>query len=76
LRRAGISFEFIPTLSRLDLHAYQYMIPIQKRLRHVFNAALGSNQPGAAPDAHLAEDIEFTPKVKIEKKKAVGGGCG
>ncbi len=48
----------------------------QKRLRHVFKAALGSNQPGAEPDAHLVEDIEFTPKVKLEKKKAVGGGCG
>jgi rhodanese-related sulfurtransferase len=47
-----------------------------KRLRHVFEAALGSNQPGALPDAHLVEELEFTPKVKIEKKKAVGGGCG
>jgi rhodanese-related sulfurtransferase len=47
-----------------------------KRLRHVFKAALGSNQPGAQPDAHLVEEMEFTPKVKIEKKKAVGGGCG
>jgi rhodanese-related sulfurtransferase len=48
----------------------------QKRLRHVFRAALGSNQPGASPERHLMETIEFTPKVKIVKKKAVGGGCG
>jgi rhodanese-related sulfurtransferase len=47
-----------------------------KRLRHVFEAALGSNQPGAQPDARLMEEMEFTPKVKIEKKKALGGGCG
>jgi len=47
-----------------------------KRLRHVFTAALGANQRGADPDEHLVEEIEFAPKVKIEKKKAVGGGCG
>jgi hypothetical protein len=47
-----------------------------ERLRHVFGAALGSNQPGALPGRHFLEEIEFTPKVKIEKKKAVGGGCG
>lgn len=47
-----------------------------RRLRHVFEAALGSNQPGAQPDKHLVDEIEFTPKVKIVKKKAVGGGCG
>ena len=47
-----------------------------KRLRHVFTAALGSNQPGAEPDAHLVEELEFTPKVKIEKKRPLGGGCG
>jgi hypothetical protein len=47
-----------------------------ERLRHVFGAALGSNQPGASPDRHLMEEIEFIPRVKIEKKKAIGGGCG
>jgi rhodanese-related sulfurtransferase len=46
------------------------------RLRHVFPAALGSNQPGAEPDAHWGEDLEFTPKVKLQKKRPVGGGCG
>jgi hypothetical protein len=47
-----------------------------KRLRHVFEAALGSNQPGAQPAKQLVDEIVFTSKVKIEKKKAVGGGCG
>jgi hypothetical protein len=47
-----------------------------QRLRHVFKAALGSNQPGAEPSEHLVEEIEFAPKVKIEKKKPVGVGCG
>jgi rhodanese-related sulfurtransferase len=48
----------------------------KNRLRHIFKAALGANQPGAQPDAHLTEEIVFTPKVKIVKKRAIGGGCG
>ena len=48
----------------------------KKRLRHLFPAALGANQPGAEPVSHLIEEFEFTPKVKLQKKKPVGGGCG
>jgi rhodanese-related sulfurtransferase len=48
----------------------------EERLQHLFRAAVGSAHPSADPDAH-GEDLEFEEKVKIERKKALGGGgCG
>ena len=47
-----------------------------QELRHTFNAAIGSQGSGQ-PTAHHGDHIEYTPKVKLEKKKKVGGGgCG
>jgi rhodanese-related sulfurtransferase len=46
-------------------------------LRHVFEAAVGSDQPGADPDSHGdGHRLEYTPKVKLQKKRVLGGGCG
>ncbi|MEK6220640.1 MAG: YeeE/YedE thiosulfate transporter family protein [Chloroflexota bacterium] len=45
-------------------------------LLHEFDAALGANHPAATPDPHAFE-LEYTPKVKLDIKKApTGGGCG
>ncbi len=45
-------------------------------LRYVFHAALGDMDPVAEPSQH-DEGIEYTPKVKIQKKAPTGGGgCG
>jgi rhodanese-related sulfurtransferase len=45
-------------------------------LQHIFTSATGSDNILADPDPHHYE-LEFTPKVKIEKPKAAGsGGCG
>lgn len=46
----------------------------EERLRHLFRAAMGSAHPSASPAGH---ELEFEPKVKLERKKALGGGgCG
>ena len=48
-----------------------------EELLHEFDAALGAQHPAANPDPELLEEIEFTPKVKLELKKGPsGGGCG
>ena len=40
------------------------------------NEALGANQPGATPTQKEAE-VEYEPKIKLQKKAPVGaGGCG
>lgn len=45
-------------------------------LLYTFNAALGSRYAVAEPDPHLYE-LEYTPKVQMELKRAPsGGGCG
>jgi rhodanese-related sulfurtransferase len=45
-------------------------------LQHIFTSATGSDHILSEPDPHHYE-LEFTPKVKIEKPKAAGGGgCG
>jgi len=45
-------------------------------LRYEFIAALGGNHPASSLHEH-ADDIAFTPKVKIEQKAhSGGGGCG
>ena len=46
------------------------------RLGHVFNAALGANQPGAEPEPEAAQDLEYVEKVKLQKRRVLGGGCG
>jgi rhodanese-related sulfurtransferase len=46
------------------------------QLRYQFTAALGARYPAAAPDLH-SHDIEYTPKIKLERKRGPsGGGCG
>ncbi len=48
-----------------------------EELVHTFGAALGAKHPAAAPDPELIEEIEYTPKVKLELKQGpTGGGCG
>lgn len=49
----------------------------ESELRHRFEAALGSNQPGADPDSrHVEKELEYTPKVTLQKRRALSGGCG
>ncbi|MBM3319943.1 MAG: YeeE/YedE family protein [Candidatus Eisenbacteria bacterium] len=43
---------------------------------HRFEHALGSAQPSADPDALAERAIEFTPKVELQIRKKLGGGCG
>jgi rhodanese-related sulfurtransferase len=46
------------------------------QLCYIFDSALGARNPAAEPDAHNLE-LEFTPKVKLEMKRApTSGGCG
>ena len=46
------------------------------QLCYIFDAALGARNPAAEPDAHNLE-LEYTPKVKLEMKRApTSGGCG
>ena len=42
----------------------------------MFEAALGSNQPAAAPELHKGEEIVYTPKVKLQQSVKKQGGCG
>ncbi len=46
-----------------------------EQFRHYFDAALGSGHPSAEPAPHVPETLQFTPKVQLQKRKAVGGGC-
>jgi rhodanese-related sulfurtransferase len=46
-------------------------------LRYEFTAALGSDCPAAYPELDHYEDLEYTPKIKLELKRApTSGGCG
>jgi hypothetical protein len=46
-------------------------------LRHRFSAALGSRQPAADPDPHIAPRPEYVKKVKsIGRAGRKAGGCG
>jgi rhodanese-related sulfurtransferase len=47
-----------------------------EEMRHMFEAALGSNQPAAAPELHKGEEIVYTPKVKLQQSVKKQGGCG
>ena len=44
--------------------------------RYRFPAAFGAGQPAADPDALRDHGLEYEPKVKLETRRAVGGGCG
>ena len=52
------------------------LIPDSDGLRHVFHGAMGSRHESAEPDEHTVEHLEYVPKVKLEKRKPTGGGCG
>ena len=46
------------------------------QLCYIFDSALGARNPAAEPDTHNLE-LEYTPKVKLELKRApTSGGCG
>jgi len=45
-------------------------------LRHPIKWALGSRHPAALPDTHHVKDFGFTPKVKLQKRVVMKGGCG
>ncbi len=45
-------------------------------LRYTFDAALGDDRPIADPDTFRDLDLMFTPKVKMEVKTELKGGCG
>jgi hypothetical protein len=45
-------------------------------LRYSFDAALGANRPIADPDTFRDLELPFTPKVKMEVKTELKGGCG
>lgn len=46
------------------------------QLCYIFDSALGSRNPAAEPDVHGTE-LMYTPKVKLELKRApASGGCG
>ena len=46
-------------------------------LRYDFAAALGASCPAAFPNIEDYEEVEFTPKIQLELKRApTSGGCG
>lgn len=46
-------------------------------LRYEFTAALGESCPAAYPEPEHFEELEYTPKIKMELKRAPSsGGCG
>jgi hypothetical protein len=48
-----------------------------EELRYSFSAALGSGCPAAFPAIEEYEEVEFTPKIQMELKRApASGGCG
>jgi len=48
----------------------------QDALRHYFATARGADHPEADPDLRSMELSDYTPKVKLETRRVVGGGCG
>jgi hypothetical protein len=57
-------------------NAKLFLVPGED-MTHTFDAALGDQYPAATPDPELIEEIEYTPKLKLELKKGPsGGGCG
>lgn len=50
--------------------------PGDDRLAYTFKAALGDRYAAANPNPHEVE-LEYTPKIKLERKRSPsGGGCG
>jgi rhodanese-related sulfurtransferase len=48
----------------------------EDQLCYIFDSAIGSRYSAAEPDPH-AQNLEYTPKVKMEAKRApTSGGCG
>ena len=48
----------------------------EDQLCYIFDSALGSRYSAAGPDPHVQE-LEYTPKVKMEAKRGPSsGGCG
>jgi rhodanese-related sulfurtransferase len=46
------------------------------QLCYIFDSALGARYAAAEPDPH-AQEMEYTPKIKMEAKRAAtSGGCG
>jgi len=46
------------------------------QLCYIFDSAIGSRHAAAEPDPH-AQELEYTPKIKMEiKRAATSGGCG
>jgi rhodanese-related sulfurtransferase len=47
------------------------------QLAYTFDAALGDRYTAAHPKPYEWEDLEYTPKIKLERKRGPsGGGCG
>lgn len=44
-------------------------------LRHPFRMALGARHAAARPDEHIAQQRDYTARVKLLKKIAKAGGC-
>jgi len=67
----------------LDTYASDFFLQSRRKanrqndqLAYGFPAAIGSRHPAAEPN-YYGTEIEFTPKVKLELKRApVSGGCG
>lgn len=45
-------------------------------LRYPVRKALGSRHPAALPDSHHVKELDFTRKVKLQKRVTIKGGCG
>ena len=50
--------------------------PGDDTLRYAFEAALGSDRPVADPDNFHEMELAFDPKVKLQVRTALQGGCG
>jgi rhodanese-related sulfurtransferase len=63
-------------ISTCSLSPFKAIEGSDEMLRFEFDAALGANHPMASLREH-GKEIEYTPKVKIEKQAPTGGGgCG
>jgi rhodanese-related sulfurtransferase/uncharacterized membrane protein (DUF485 family) len=48
----------------------------EDRLRWRFEGALGGRQPASYVDPGYAPELDYEPKVKLERKERKSGGCG
>ncbi len=75
----GINFwlDTFATEYEEDFCAGEKEVFADEELHYEFTAALGASCPAAYPEPEHFEDIEYTPKIKMELKRApTGGGCG